>query len=201
MLRDYRHFDVYLNRLLGDIYPQPPDPGHLDMTRRVVLHWGSQLSAKTVLDVGCGQAIAYPVFTELGMEWTGVTLGEDYLAARQVCGDRVHKMDMSFLDFDNQSFDLVYSRHSLEHSPFPLLTLMEWYRVAKNWLMLVLPTPKFWTWTGRNHYAVMSAAQAKFLLERAGWGVIWEDMTDEREFRFVCEKLPTGFDDNKEPYE
>ena len=42
--------------------------------------------------------------------------------------------DYNFLEYPDNSFDLVFSRHSLEHSPFPVLTLMEWYRVARDFM-------------------------------------------------------------------
>ena len=112
------------------------------------------------------------------------------------------EMDFNFLEHPDKSFDLIFSRHSLEHSPFPLLSLMEWHRVARNWLILVLPTPRSFPLGGRNHYGIMSASQARFLLERAGWARLWEDHIEE-EFRFFCSKVDrvATLDDIKEEYE
>ena len=83
---------------------------------------------------------------------------------------------------------IIFSRHYLEHSPFPLLTLMEWHRVSKKYLCLVLPNPEYFTYVGRNHYAVMGdKTQIRWLLRRAGWKIIKRKYT-EFEYRYLCEK-------------
>ena len=79
-------------------------------------------SVKTVLDVGCGTGFLQETFESFGKEYTGITLGEDFLVAKGL-GKNVYNMDFNFLEFPANSFDLIFSRHSLEHSPFPLLTL------------------------------------------------------------------------------
>jgi SAM-dependent methyltransferase len=96
---------------------------------------------------------------------------------------------MTFTDFDSESFDLVYSRHSLEHSPFPLLTLMEWHRIAKHWLLVILPNPEHYGWAGKNHYGVMNWEQAEYFLDRSGWKVIWDDKSEPSEIRLMCAKV------------
>lgn len=81
----------------------------------------------------------------------------------------------------------------------PLLTLMEWARVSKNWLGLVLPAPEWYTYTGHNHYSVMNMEQIKNLLGVAGWNIMWEengsDVWDRKtgeqrvcEYRIMSEK-------------
>ena len=204
-MRDYRNIDRYLDELLADIYVQPPDAGHTEMAREVIQNWFPQLlGIKTVLDVGCGQGFCQEIFEELGLEYTGITLGEDYQIAK-ASGKNVLRADFTFMDiFPDDSFDVIFSRHSLEHSPMPLLTLMEFERVAKTYLCLVLPRPAYFTWAGRNHYSLMSVSQARFLLGRAGWTPIWEDFSDNREFRFMCSKsyrVYGGFNDSTLEYE
>lgn len=189
-MRDFSNMNRYMNSLLGDIYEQPPDPGHIQMLREVFHNWIPQLtSVKTVLDMGCGEvAIAEPFFKTLNIEYTGITLGKEATIARKR-GRNVVNMDFNFLEFEDNSFDLIWSRHSLEHSPMPLLTLMEWGRVGKDFLCLILPNPDHFGWVGRNHYSVMNAPHAKWLLERAKWRAIWEDFSNAQEIRFMCEKI------------
>lgn len=185
-MRDYRHIDRYLNELREDIYPQPPDDGHTAMAAAAIGAFVPNLGVTRVLDVGCGQGFTQPMFAAYGIEWVGITLGEDFKVAL-AAGLAVRECDFSFLDMGAGLYDLIFSRHSLEHSPFPLLTLMEWWRVGSHWLILILPTPEAFGWAGRNHYSVMSDPQARFLLERAGWHVVKDDMSDPREFRYLCE--------------
>jgi SAM-dependent methyltransferase len=175
-MRDYKFIDQYLNNLLGDLYAQPSDEGHTLLAQEVIDLWGNRLTTcHNVLDAGCGQGFCQPMFERHGLEYTGVCLGNDYDEAKKL-GYNVRKMDFSFLEFPDESFDLIFSRHSLEHSPMPMLTLMEWARVSKNWLGLIIPAPEHWTYKGLNHYAVMGREQILAILPRAGWNVMWDDI-------------------------
>lgn len=187
--RDFGNIDIYLNSLLGDLYTQPPDAGHTQMLRECFTNWIPKLTGvKNVLDVGCGEvAIAEPFFRQLNIAYTGITLGKEAIIARKH-GKNVLNMDMNFLEFEDDSFDLIWARHTLEHSPMPLLTLMEWHRVCNMFLCIILPSPDVYGRVGKNHYSVLYNDQWKFLSERAGFHVIWEDFTDKSEYRFMLEK-------------
>lgn len=168
-MRNYRHIDAYLDQLEDDIYGQPPDDGHKKWARRAIAEFGHYFDeCETVLDVGCGSGFSEPFWQALGLRWTGVTLGHDANAAK-VSGRDIRLQDMSFLDLPDEAVDIVFARHVLEHSPFPLLTLMEWRRVAKKFLLLVAPAPEHWGYRGRNHYAVLEKDQLLWLCLRAGW--------------------------------
>lgn len=188
-MRDYTNFDFYLNKLQGDIYPQPPDPLQQEYGDWVIDNWVSQIfGCKTVLDVGCGQAQFKQSFERHKISWAGVTLGPDYLYCLEHNIQPVHKLDFSFMEeFDNATFDLVFARHVLEHSPFPLLTLMEWNRVSKQSVCVILPNPDTVQDRGKNHYSVMSAVQFTWLANRAGLHVIWEN-SNKFEMRFMLQK-------------
>lgn len=193
-MRDYALFDGYLNELTMDVYDQPEDAGHMALAEEVIRRWMSSLSGcKTVLDVGAGTGFCQPMFEVWGCEYTGVALGNDVLMAKDA-NRNVLKMDFSFLDFPDKSFDLVFSRHSLEHSPFPLITLMEWRRVARNWLGLILPAPEHYGFGGRNHFSVMTQNQVDYVLERSGWRPIWKlvktvgEEETPLEYWYFCEK-------------
>ena len=172
-MRDWKKIDKYLNILAGDIYEQPEDTGHTGLAQEVIDLWMSRLtSCKSVLDVGAGQGMCQAMFERWGVSYEGVALGLD-VAKAQVQGRNVKRMDYHFLEYSDSSFDLIFARHSLEHSPMPLLALMEWARVSKSWLGLVMPAPEHYTYRGLNHYSVMNREQLSNLTERAGWKPIW----------------------------
>lgn len=188
-MEKYVNFDKHYQELLGDIYPQPPDAWHTAKAKEVIDLWIPPLGWKSVLDVGCGVGFAQEFFDNYGVEYFGVCLGQsDYDMARELRRS-VSIGDFNFLDFPDESFDLIFSRHSLEHSPFPILSLMEWHRVSKAWLCLVVPRPEYVQWTGRNHLSVANREQVIFWLDRAGWRVIKEDDTCPEEYRFLCLKM------------
>jgi len=188
MDRNFYFISTYLNILMDDIYPQPEDDGHRAWAKEVLDKWFTKLDPDTsILDVGAGVGMLQPLLEEMGMKnYLGVSIGKDVAEARKL-ERNVHNYDFHFLPYDDLSFDLIVSRHSLEHSPMPLLALFEWYRVSKYWLCLILPNPEFWGRTGLNHYSVLDKEQAVFLLQRARWNPIWSDIT-EKEIRLFCEK-------------
>lgn len=176
-MRDWTRHDSYLNKLTGDVYRQPQSEGHSSLAYKVINHWMSRLTdCKSVLDLGCGEAFCQSFFEDLGVKYEGIALGEDYLFSKET-GRNVRKMDFSFLEYEDSSFDLLFSRHSLEHSPIPLLTLMEWHRVSKQWLGLVVPTPDWYgVRNSPNHYFVLYLDQWENLLDNADWNVIWNEV-------------------------
>lgn len=189
-MNKFENMDRYITSLHSDLYLQPPDGGHTKMMNEVIRKWPTALvGCKTVLDIGCGtDAIAESMFSKIGMEYTGITLGEEALIAKEG-GHNVLNMDMNFLEFPDNSFDLIWARHVAEHSFSPLLSLMEWHRVSKHWLCLIVPSPEFFARAGGlGHYYVLYADQWKALIERAGFGVIWEDLSEVQEYRWMCEK-------------
>jgi SAM-dependent methyltransferase len=188
-IRDYDSFDGFLNELMDDVYPQPTDDGHVAMSLNIINKWIPKLlECTSVVDMGCGQIAPQEEFEKFGIRYLGVAIGEDVVVARGM-GKSVVNLDMTFTGFDSESFDLVYARHTLEHSPFPLLTLMEWHRIARHWLLVVLPSPSHYGWEGKNHYGVMNYEQARAFMERAGWHVIWDDVSEPTEIRLMCEKV------------
>lgn len=175
-MRDYKQIDQYLTILNGDVYAQPEDPGHTALAYKVIDFWMSRMTSCTsVLDVGCGTGFCEDMFKVWNVPYEGVCLGEDFIVARDL-HRKVKKMDYHFLDYPDKSFDMVFARHSLEHSPMPLLALMEWERVSKYWLGLILPAPEHYTYKGINHYSVMNHEQIENLVTRAGWKIMWQDM-------------------------
>jgi hypothetical protein len=175
-MREYKYIDQYLNKLYGDIYEQPEDMGHTRLAQKAVDHWMSRMTTcKSVLDVGAGQGMCQSMFEKWGVKYEGIALGEDVIKA-QALNRNVKIMDFSFLEYPDNHVDLIFARHSLEHSPMPLITLMEWARVAKNWLGIILPAPEWYTYAGLNHYSVMNIAQIHNLLDVAGWKILWDEV-------------------------
>jgi len=174
-MRTYSRIETYLDKLIGQVYPQPQDPKHTLWAVESVLEFAGRADGVySVLDLGCGEAFLQPYFENYGCEYVGICIGEDYRVALQA-GRNVLKGDFSFLPFEDDSYDLLYSRHSLEHSPMPLLTLMEWHRVAKKYLAVVVPSIEFVGYTGKNHYYVLNQEQWKNLFDVAGFDVIYEN--------------------------
>lgn len=196
-MRDYSNFEKYLNQLGGDIYPQPPDPQHTAWAKYAIDTISPR--AGSVLDVGCGVGFCGNLFKDIGVvDWTGVTLSQEDIK-NSVC-EPIHKMDASFLAFEDQSFDMIFARHILEHSPMPLLTLMEWHRVSRQYLLLILPDPDFWGDHGTNHYYVLPRNNWLSLIEHSRWSVLqYAELTTNHKV-FIDNYLPEIKDRSKAVY-
>ena len=171
----FDRLEDFLAERRGDIIAEPQSEPHTtftkDMTRRLLKGYDLPAGSR-VLDVGCGQGQALAIFRDAGLDPVGLTFGEDL----QVCRDKgfdVHEMDQSFLDFDDQSFDAVWCRHTLEHSIFPFFTLAGFYRVMKPDAVLYVEVPAPETACRHenhpNHYSVLPKSGWVNLITRTGF--------------------------------
>jgi ubiquinone/menaquinone biosynthesis C-methylase UbiE len=135
-----------------------------------------------VLDVGCGYGNALQLFNSFNFNTTGITIGEDDYNTCKEKGLNVLLMDQSFLHFDDETFDLVWCRHCLEHSIMPYFTLSEFYRVTKpnGFLYLELPLADTAALheTNKNHYSLMNKSMWIELVERTNYKIIDKAETD-----------------------
>ena len=90
-----------------------------------------------VLEIGCGLGTDGAQFAEAGADYTGVDLTE---AAVELARQRFELFDLpgkfqtadaENLDFDNESFDLVYSHGVLHHTPETGKAVKEIHRVLR----------------------------------------------------------------------
>jgi ubiquinone/menaquinone biosynthesis C-methylase UbiE len=159
----------------------------IDMGIQDLLNTGKLGQGQRVLDVGCGQGYAMDVFKGKGLFPTGITVDDREL---ELLSDRKHdvrKMDMSFLEFEDGRFDVLWARHCLEHSIMPYFTLSEFYRVLKpeGLIYIEVPAPdtKQKHHAFQNHYSVFSFQALASLIKRSGFNILkhrYLDMGNEK---------------------
>jgi SAM-dependent methyltransferase len=183
MTGNFERLRGHLSVLRGDIYGQPEDHSHTAWAKNV-LNRLLPSDVKSVLDVGCGQGFLAEYFASRDVAWTGVTLGDDAMICRRK-ELKIVEEDVSFLSAADNSYDLVFARHILEHSPMPIPTLMEWRRVSKKYLLLIAPAPDFWGIRGRNHYSVVPYEQLRWWLDLSGWKVLSSEIFNNHHSLFL----------------
>jgi SAM-dependent methyltransferase len=125
-----------------------------------------------VIDIGAGYGFHCAYFAAQGYQTIGlsvhVTPDLEREAAR--AGYRFVRGEMHRLEFAEESCDLVWSHHSLEHSHSPLTALREWYRVLRKggWLAVTVPPHKTEIVSGHFHTG-WSVGQLLYLLGVAGF--------------------------------
>jgi len=177
-MRDYERLDSFLDERLGDIYPEPMGQMHISIIEQmipdIINHYEIQPGAK-VLDVGCGHGLALQVFRDAGCQPIGVGFGGEAEKSRAE-GFEIEETDMSFLDFPDQTFDIVWCRHVLEHSIFPFFTLRQMFRILKTGGVFYMEVPAPGTSckheANPNHYSVLGKEMWVSLLQRTGYETI-----------------------------
>ncbi|MDA1055785.1 MAG: class I SAM-dependent methyltransferase [Planctomycetota bacterium] len=110
-----------------------PGPRIAGLVDRLAVYVGSPQDT-SVLCVGVRNPIELDEFRRRG--FARVT-GIDLFSLRS----DILVMDMHDLKFADDSFDVVFASHSLEHSPTPNLAAKEFVRVAKNGARIVVEVP------------------------------------------------------------
>lgn len=176
MFANYERLGAYLKKLRDEIYPEPESDLHNELTQKAIEFFVKPIGKDIckVLDVGCGQGIALKRFYDLGLDAIGITLGHEDFEACVENGYDVKIMDQSFLDFEKNTFDLVWTRHCIEHSVMPLITLFEFNRVLKKgkYLYLEMPQAESIHTNNANHYSLLGPKGWKHLLSKASFEVI-----------------------------
>tara|TARA_Y100001938_G_C8075012_1_gene425479 strand:- start:1060 stop:1707 length:648 start_codon:yes stop_codon:yes gene_type:complete len=176
-----KKIEEFLERVASEVYSEPDSPMHKNMIDHVVEELvknqlGEDKEVK-ILDIGCGQGYMMKKFKENGFSnLTGITLSQEDVDATINRGFPCQKMDQSFMSFEDESFDFVVSRHCLEHSPFPYLTLLEYFRICKpkGRVYVEMPAPENHRVLEAipNHYSLMGSRMWESLMDRAGWGIL-----------------------------
>lgn len=196
-MRDWSEFDDIYTRLFSTVYAQPEDPGHTQLATKAItwmMTGRRKFRVKSVLDFGCGTGFCQPIFESFGVAYTGIAYGEDVRVAKEM-GRNVMEADFNFLNLPWQ-LDAGIARHSLEHSPFPILTLRHWSRFIRDYLLVVLPAPEWYMYKGQNHFSVMPELQAEHVFDVSGF----EIMDKKIEYRSGLPYMDAPLEETKYEY-
>jgi SAM-dependent methyltransferase len=165
------------------IYDEGDSEFHRKLTKQVVETYVDPLNLPKdahILDLGSGPG--YFLDEMKDREYTnthGVTLSPGDIAICEGKGHAIKKYDLSFLPqkdgYYDESVDFIFLRHALEHSPYPIFSLMEYNRVLKQGSKIYIEVPapdgdrkhEF----NLNHYSILGHNQLAALLIRCGFNI------------------------------
>ena len=163
------------------------DEWHSKMTEQLIGQLLAKVPFESVLDVGCGEGIAAAHFVRHGKRYMGTTVSDQDAAALRAKGlpDPVYA-EMSNLPFADNSFDLLYARHVLEHALALPITLLEFRRIAPV-CAVVTPIPPNSIFQVGHFYTMEKAAWAH-LFRQCGWKPEALPCMDTKEYRWILRR-------------
>lgn len=140
-----------------------------------------------ILDLGCGPGYFMDLMKERGYNnIVGITLSDADIDTCVKKGHKVEKYDLSFLPqnkgYHDESVDFIFLRHALEHSPYPIFSLIEYNRLLKQYgkMYIEVPAPdceRKHEWN-INHYSVLGSEQLSALLSRTGFKIEYFNLVE-----------------------
>lgn len=165
------------------IYDEGDSQFHKELTTQVVKTYVDPLNLNknaTILDLGCGPGYFLDEMKLRGYtNVLGVTLSPGDIKLCEDKGHKIAKYDLSFIPhidgYHDESVDFIFLRHALEHSPFPIISLMEYNRLLKQGSKMYIEVPapnceRKHEWN-LNHYSILGEQQLLALLNRTGFEV------------------------------
>lgn len=183
------------------IYDEGDSEMHKTMTTRVVSQYIDPLNIPkdaAILDLGSGPGYFLDEMKSRGYtNLTGVSLTPDDNRIARDKGHTIKEYDLSFLPqaqgYYDESVDFIFLRHALEHSPYPIFTLMEYNRVlrqgSKIYIEVPAPDCERKHEYNLNHYSVLGSNQLAALLQRCGFDV---DKFENLEFEISMPSSESG---------
>jgi SAM-dependent methyltransferase len=174
------------------IYDEGNSQMHDNLTKQVITKYIDPLNLPKntkILDLGCGPGYFLDGMKERGYtDLVGVTLSPGDIKLCEDKGHIIKKYDLSFLPqsdgYFDESVDFIFLRHALEHSPYPIFSLMEYNRVLKQGgkIYIEVPAPdcdRKHEWN-LNHYSILGQNQLAALLVRCGFDInLFENLAFE----------------------
>lgn len=190
------------------IYDEGNSQMHENLTREIVKKYIDPINLPKnykILDLGCGPGYFLDEMKQREYtDVTGVTLSPGDIKICEDKGHKIAKYDLSFLPqkdgYFDESVDFIFLRHALEHSPYPIFSLMEYNRVLKQGgkMYIEVPAPNCERMHeyNLNHYSILGENQLAALLTRCGFDIDYfnnldfdiEIPNDDPEKKIVKEK-------------
>ncbi len=181
-MRNYAKLDKFFDERLKDIGFTLVNTNHNDVAKNSIdtlIHNFNLTEGMKILDVGCGTGRDSLYWAEKGFYCDGVSTVMtrellDFLPHPKVV---VFMADQNFMsDIVSQNwYDVVFSRHVLEHSPIPYHTLCEYNSALKmgGLVYVEVPAPDQVVnhEVNHNHYSVFGRNMWESLFERSGFEI------------------------------
>ena len=158
---------------------------------------------KNILEIGCADGYMLHLMKEKGMDPIGLTYSDGEKKCCDEHGLKAIVGDMHDLPFENQQFDAVISRQTIEHALSHVMVLCEMNRVTKIGGYNIMHVPyaincdEDVNKDNRWHFCAFSPEQWKYFLKMFGFSkVLSEGRTPEQGAWWVVTQKTHDYEDN-----
>lgn len=133
-----------------------------------IMHNYTRTSYNNILELGAGDGMVSSSLQERGKQVTAIEFRDDDFDQRaQESGVNLMKMDAAELQFEDHSFDFVFSYNCFEHFPDPQKVFEESLRVLKpGGLMFIHFAPLYHSPYGAHAYNNVGIPYCQFLFDK-----------------------------------
>lgn len=178
---DATKLKLYYDYALNTVKDEGEDTVFNEVTGQVVDNFITPLNLKkdaSILDIGSGVGYFSDHMKDLGYtDITSTTCTDGDASALESKGHTYIRTDINFIKKPDSSYDFIFCRHALEHSPFPYFALLEYNRLLKKGgqMYVEMPQPKGprKAETSPQHYTLLEEVALQSLISRAGFKIEW----------------------------
>lgn len=108
-------------------------------SKKYVRNYVISKNYKSIIDIGCGLCDTKQGYKNdnYDIKYTGLDSCKYFIDLGKKNGIDIIESDMNKIDLYDDSFDVVYGRHILEHLPSYKESLNEFIRIAKNEVIII----------------------------------------------------------------
>ncbi|MGE0206891.1 MAG: class I SAM-dependent methyltransferase [Candidatus Babeliales bacterium] len=108
-------------------------------SRKLVREYIRAKNYASILDAGCGKGIEWEGFLHdnINIDYQGIDITQGYVETAQKNNINVIQGSIEQIPFNNDSFDIAYTRHVLEHLPSYHQAINELIRIARYEALIV----------------------------------------------------------------
>ena len=169
----YNKYKLKSNYILSDTYEEQEE-FHRTSIKKIIPLSLSMLPQKnmdiSIIDIGCANGFCLDELHTLGYtNLTGVSIVKKEIEIIKKKGHNGYILDMVNLSkIKDNKYNLIYSRHSLEHAISPWLAINEMLRILKKdgLLVITIPYSTFVSNSAGTHYLVPTDIQMQAMLSK-----------------------------------
>lgn len=142
----YQNWELWENTCpIDSPFPRRQQQQQIHAIRFLILGETISISARTVMDCGCGPAIDYSFFKNTSIKYIGIDITPKFITRAKINFPDIdiREMNMTNIKFDDRSIDVTYCKDVLEHLPPSVAeeAIREMWRVANMRMMVAFFKP------------------------------------------------------------